>query len=133
MVGALALTVMSALPSDAGEPPAPNDSGAFYGVALAAAELCPGGVLTEQAKELPGKVDANARAAFQELADKTLAGWRSLFACREADPENGRPNTGCRRAKLMSCRQAWIDLGPEGTQMRGMIDFKMDAPRDAQR
>jgi hypothetical protein len=101
------------------------DAGARYGQAVAAAKICPGGVVTDKAKALKASfIDGNA-STFQAEADKVTEGWDKVFNCVERDPNTGR-TTSCRKMKLVNCRQAWLEIGPEGKAVAGLLDLNFD-------
>ncbi len=106
------------------------EAGAYFGQAKSVATFCPGGRLTGGADTLSSGYQGADRDLFEAEAQRIEAQWRVAMACREAD-EAGRPNTQCRRIKLLTCRQAWAEIGPEGNRVPGLITFEIDAPRDA--
>ena len=100
------------------------EAGTRYGQALAAERFCPGGRLTASARALH---DAEPdRATFDREAEKIVESWTAALSCLEADPATGRPIASCRRIKMLSCRQAWLEIGPEGTMMPGLLEQSLD-------
>lgn len=100
------------------------EAGTRYGQALAAERFCPGGRLTASARALH---DAEQdRATFDREAAKIVESWTAALSCQEADPATGRPIASCRRIKMLSCRQAWLEIGPEGTMMPGLLEQSLD-------
>lgn len=104
----------------------PAEAGARYGQALAIAKFCPGGKLAAKADALPGSyTGADAETFKKEAANVTLA-WDKTFDCVEIDPDTRR-TTQCRKMRLTSCRQGWLEIGPEGRDMRGLVDVDFGA------
>lgn len=129
---AAVITVATFAPALAEAPPQPKtvvEHGQLYGLALAAAEFCPGGVVTEKGKAYAAEFSGADADVFKAEADKVVAGWRAGTQCREGEMD--RPQLAmCRTARLRNCRAAWIQLGPEGNVRPGTIDTdysKLDA------
>jgi len=98
------------------------EAGARYGQALSAAKFCPGGKITGTATALPSQFNGADAETFQVEAGKVTAGWGQAFDnCVEIDPATHKQTT-CRRMKVTSCRQAWIEIGPEGRDFPGLLD-----------
>lgn len=114
-----------------GTPLTAAEVGAHYGQAKGVAAFCPGGRLTPRAETLPSTYQDEARRQFELEAARVEEQWRQALSCREADPETGRMLTRCRRIKVLSCRQAWVEIGPEGVKLPGLIVLEPGESRDA--
>lgn len=108
----------------AGEDETAVDAGRRYGQAQAAARFCPGGKLLAKVEELRARFHDADKAAFEAEAAKMAQAWDLTLGCQEGDQETGRPNLRCRQVKRLSCRQAWREIGPEGTAIPGLIEFR---------
>lgn len=102
------------------------EAGARFGQATAAAKTCPGGKVTAKASGLVGAYTGEDAAVFQAEALKVTDAWEKAFACVEVDPTSRR-TTQCRKMRLTSCRQAWIEIGPEGRDLAGLLDVDFAA------
>lgn len=109
-----------------GGPVTAAEAGTRYGQALAAERFCPGGRLTASARALHGSRTDSDRATFDREAAKIVESWTAALSCQEADPTTGRPIASCRRIKMLSCRQAWLEIGPEGTMLPGLLEQSLD-------
>ena len=122
MCGVLALAPAGA---DAGDISA-AEAGARYGQAMAGAKFCPGGKVTAKAEAIRASFSGDNTAIFTAEAEKVTVAWDKAFACVEVDPNNHR-TTQCRKLRLASCRQAWIEIGTEGRNMPGLLDVDFGA------
>jgi hypothetical protein len=113
----------SATGARAGDP-TPAEAGARYGQATSAAKICPGGVVTAKAEALAKSFTGADLETFKAEAAKVTAAWDKAFACNEIEP-SGRP-TQCRTIKVRSCREAWIEIGPEGRAIPGLLNLNLD-------
>ena len=102
------------------------EAGARHGQALSAAKICPGGKITAKGEALPGSYSGDDTAVFKAESEKVTAAWDKAFQCEEVDPATHHSTT-CRRMKLISCRQAWIEIGPEGRNIPGLLDVDFSA------
>ncbi len=121
----LTLTVLILLASSTGDAqtrPTPQEAGLRYGQASGVAAACPGTVLTPKAEALLQQFKGTDNEAFKAEAAKTLEVWTKALGCPNIDPETGRQNATCRQLKAISCRQAYGEIGPEGTAMPGLLD-----------
>lgn len=127
IVPVLSVAVISVI-AHAGEPqrPAlsPDVAGAHHGQAVAAARICPGARLTPA-------IDAAARiytgAAADQFATQSahiVAAWEKAFSCTDVDPAQFRDINGCRKSKILSCTTAWREVGPDGTALPGLLEFR---------
>jgi hypothetical protein len=115
---------LASLPSYSGDVSA-ADAGARYGQAVAASKICPAGAVTAKATSLKSSfIDENSKI-FEVEAAKVTSGWDQAFKCVDRDPNTGR-TTSCRRMKLLNCRQAWLEIGPEGSAIPGLLDMNYD-------
>lgn len=105
------------------------EAGARYGQALAGAKFCPGGKVTAKAEALPGTYTSVDATKFKSEAENVTKAWDKAFACVEFDPTANR-STECRKMRLTSCRQAWIEIGPEGRNLPGLLDVDFSAWAD---
>jgi hypothetical protein len=99
----------------------PREAGARYGQALGVALVCYGLRTTSAVDSLPAIYANEAQPAFREEAEKVLATWRKASSCKTA----GGPNP-CRLAHEWSCRDALIEIGPNGSKLPGLIEKKRD-------
>lgn len=109
--------------------PAPltvKDLGVRHGQAIAAVRICPGARLTVKVATLGTNLTRPDLAVFRDESDRILTAWASAFSCRDVDPAQTREINGCRRAKILSCNQTWREIGPEGTELPGLIQFRPD-------
>ena len=102
------------------------EAGARFGQATAAAKFCPGGKITAKADSLAGAYTGEDATVFKAQADNVTAAWDKAFTCVEVDPTTRR-TTQCRKMILTSCRQAWIEIGPEGRNVPGLLDVDFNA------
>lgn len=102
------------------------EAGARFGQATAAAKFCPGGKITAKAEALAGSYTGENASTFKAQADNVTAAWEKAFNCIEVDP-NTRRTTQCRKMRLTSCRQAWIEIGSEGRNVPGLLDVDFNA------
>jgi hypothetical protein len=127
----LATSLAQTAPSGAAEMSA-ADQGIRYGQALAAVRTCPGARLTPKAIALEQGVALTDRGTFRDASDRIVAAWANAFACKDVDPAQTRDINGCRRAKILSCTTTWQEIGPDGTALRGLLEFRPeDAPDEA--
>lgn len=101
-----------------------KEQGARRGQALAASRFCPGARLTEKAEKLDATLNEQEIAIFAEHSQKVEAAWEKAFTCTDVDPAQTREINGCRRAKILSCTMTWKEIGPEGTALQGLLEFK---------
>jgi hypothetical protein len=103
-----------------------SDAGARYGQAQSAAKFCPGGKVTVKAETLAKSYTGETAATFKSGAETVIAAWDKTFACIEIDPATNR-QTQCRKMRLTSCRQAWVEIGSEGKDLPGLLDVDFSA------
>jgi hypothetical protein len=120
----IAVLLASTGPAAAAEPTV-AEAGARYGQAQSVTKFCPAGVLTEKARTLKSNyVDDNAKV-FDAEAVKVVEGWDKAFACKDRDPDTHKI-TQCGKMKLTSCRQAWLEIGPDGKAIPGLIELNLE-------
>lgn len=107
-----------------------EDQGIRYGQALAAARTCPGARLTPKAAALEEGVAVTERRTFRDASDRIVAAWANAFACKDVDPAQTRDINGCRRAKILSCTTTWREIGPDGTALPGLLEFRPEDDPD---
>jgi hypothetical protein len=96
----------------------PREAGVRYGQAMGVARLCYGLRTTAAAGELERTYQgADGGDAFRAEAEKVLASWQDALGCAKA----GGPNE-CRLIYEMSCRDAYREIGPEGSRLPGLIE-----------
>lgn len=124
------LSSIIGLPASAADAPAlqPNisvkDQGARHGQAIAAARICPGARRTAKAETLGNALTPDDRAVFDRESAVIVAAWEKAFSCTDVDPAQTREINGCRKSKILSCTSAWREIGPEGADLPGLLDFK---------
>ncbi len=101
-------------------------AGRRYGQAIAVSAQCPGGKATAKAEALKARFSGSDAQAFMAEADRVVADWKAALGCVEADPETGRMIASCRKIKKVTCSQAWLEIGPEGNAMPGLVEFKAE-------
>ena len=101
----------------------PREIGPRIGQAHSAAKICPGARLTPLAGSITTRVTASERAAFDSGVAEVTAAWTKAFDCVDVDPETKR-ELACRKMKILSCNAAWQEIGPEGTALPGLLEFK---------
>lgn len=101
----------------------PREAGQRYGQAQSATRICPGAYLTERGLAFPSTVPPESRAEFDAGRDEVTSAWAKAFDCVDTDPEMQR-ELACRKMKILSCNAAWSEIGPEGTALPGLIDFR---------
>jgi hypothetical protein len=106
----------------AGQTPAEmnaREAGARYGQALGVALVCYG--LRTRSDGLSrlaaAHSDAKDHPDFQAEADKVLKSWQEASSCQNA----GGPNP-CRLVHEWSCRDALREIGPQGTELPGLVE-----------
>lgn len=97
-------------------------AGSRIGQALSAAKLCPGARATAKITALAKSYGETNPAVIKTEADKIVASWDKALGCVESNPEI-KLYTGCRKTKILSCNSAWGEIGPEGTELPGLLDF----------
>ena len=110
----------------AGESAGPGAAGRRYGQARAVSAQCPGGKATAKAEALKARFSGEQAQVFTAEANRVVADWKAALGCVEADPETGRMIASCRKIKKVTCSQAWLEIGPEGSAMPGLVEFKVE-------
>lgn len=103
------------------QPKTPAEHGQLYGLALAAAEFCPGGIVTDKGKAYAAEFKGADGDVFNAEATKIVEAWRLGTKCPEIEMDR-QQLAMCRTAHLRNCRAAWIQLGPDGSVRPGFID-----------
>ena len=101
------------------KPLSPKDAGARYGEAAGAALVCYGLKITPQVAELRGRYQGADLAEFDAQAGKVLKAWREALNCEHAEGPND-----CKVSQQWSCRQAMQEIGPSGSEVRGLVEPK---------
>jgi len=101
------------------KPLSPKDAGARYGEAAGAALVCYGLKITPQVAELRGRYQGADLAEFDAQAGKVLKAWRETLNCEHAEGPND-----CKVSQQWSCRQAMQEIGPSGSEVRGLVEPK---------
>ncbi len=107
----------------------PQDAGARMGQALSAAKFCPGAKTTSKMLDLPKTFGDADQAVIKAEAEKIIAAWTAALTCVESNPEI-KMYTGCRKTKIMTCNATWREIGPDGTELPGLVDFTAPPLRD---
>ncbi len=122
---ALAIAAATA-PALAERPAAParealsaKDRGARYGQALGASLVCPFVHLLPAAEELRPSLPGADREQFEAEAKRVALVWQKTLAC---DPR--ADINRCRVLSEKSCSEAIRELGPEGTAVNGVLEFR---------
>jgi hypothetical protein len=123
-----AVIALAALaPTAAQSDPAPADpaaassaleSGARYGQALGALEICFGSKLTDKAKALEASFTGADQDKFKTQAAKIFEMWQKVKACT-----NQRDPNQCKMIMDKSCLAAENEIGQAGTAMPGLVEF----------
>jgi hypothetical protein len=100
----------------------PADAGARMGQALSAARFCPGAKTTSKMADLPKAYSDADQAVIKAEAGKIVAAWAEAMTCVESNPEI-KMYTGCRKTKIMTCNATWREIGPDGTEWPGLVEF----------
>ncbi|MFA5955533.1 hypothetical protein [Hyphomicrobium sp.] len=95
------------------------DAGARYGEALGAIEICDGAKLTDKAINLKSSFAGLDLDRFTAQAAKVYEAWANIKHC--VQPNDPNP---CRIIIQKSCLEAISEIGPEGSVMPGLLDFK---------
>lgn len=116
---ASALLAISALQTPVLADPAidPRAAGARHGQALGVALVCYGLKTTKAVENLPSAYSGEDLTAFKKESEKVLLSWQKAKSCVKA----GGPNE-CRLIFEWSCRDALKEIGPEGTQLKGLVE-----------
>jgi hypothetical protein len=102
--------------------PTPQEAGLRYGQASGVAAACPSTIMTPKAEALRQLFKGADNEAFKAEAAKTFEVWTKALGCSNIDAETGRQNATCRHLKTISCRQAYGEIGPEGSVMPGLLE-----------
>jgi hypothetical protein len=121
-LSAVLIMIASSAGVDAQTKPTPQEAGLRYGQASGVAAACPSTVMTPKAEALTQLFKGTDHEAFKAEAAKTFEVWTQALGCANIDAETGRQNATCRHLKTISCRQAYGEIGPEGTAMPGLLD-----------
>jgi hypothetical protein len=95
-----------------------KDSGARYGQALGAIEICHGSKVTDKAEALPKSFSGADQEAFKAQAAKIYDAWHKVKNCSDSlDPNK------CKIIMDKSCATAEAEIGSSGTVMPGLVEF----------
>jgi hypothetical protein len=97
--------------------PSPREAGVRYGQAIGAARACYGLRTTQAAAELGRTYQGADDALFRDEARRVIASWENALSCVKA----GGPNE-CRLIFEHSCRDAYREIGPEGSSFPGLVE-----------
>ena len=92
-------------------------AGARHGQALGVALICYGLKTTPAVQQLPNAYSGEELKAFTEESEKVLLSWQKAKSC----VKSGGPNE-CRLIYEWSCRDALLEIGPQGTKLKGLIE-----------
>ncbi len=102
----------------------PEVAGAHHGQAVAAARICPGARLTPAADAAITAYSGAAADQFAAQSALIVAAWEKAFSCTDIDPAQFRDINGCRKSKILSCTTAWREVGPDGSELPGLLEFR---------
>lgn len=131
MAAVAGLTAFSALPVRAGEPASPADgneasvladarqAGIRYGQAAGMAVVCENMQPTAKAETLATAFSGADLEAFKRQAESVLVSWKKTLTCANTSDPNP-----CRLAHQLSCKEAYREIGPNGSVVSGLIEFK---------
>ena len=94
-----------------------KEAGARYGEAAGAALVCSGLKITPQVAELRARYQGDDLTEFDAQAGKILKSWRETLSCEHAEGPND-----CKVSQQWSCRQAMQEIGPSGSEVRGLVE-----------
>lgn len=94
-----------------------REAGARYGEAAGAVLVCNGLKITAQVAELRGRYQGADLAEFDAQAGKVLQAWREALNCEHAEGPKD-----CQVSQQWSCRQAMREIGPSGSEVRGLVE-----------
>jgi hypothetical protein len=94
-----------------------KEAGLRYGQAMGVARVCYGLRTTEAAARLEHTYQGADGEAFRAEAERILASWQDALSCTKS----GGPNE-CRLIYEMSCRDAYREIGPEGSAFPGLVE-----------
>jgi hypothetical protein len=97
--------------------PSPQEAGLRYGQAMGVARACDGLRTTGAAEQLGRTFQGTDGALFRAEARRILASWQDALSCKKA----GGPNE-CRLIFELSCRDAYREIGPEGSRFPGLLE-----------
>lgn len=120
-VGATALERLqpAATTQPSAKPLSAREAGARYGEAAGAVLVCYGLKITPQVAELRGRYQGADLAEFDAQAGKVLEAWREALNCKHAEGPND-----CKVSQQWSCRQAMREIGPSGSEVRGLVESR---------
>lgn len=110
---------LAPLNARAADPLDARQAGARYGQALGVALVCYGLKTTPAVERLPTNYTGADADLFKAESEKVLLAWRDAKTCKKA----GGPNE-CRLIHEWSCRDAVLEIGPEGTKLPGLVEPK---------
>lgn len=126
LVSMASVTVTSVAQSaeTVGKPPAfgdlsnPRDAGIRYGQAAGMAAVCLDMKPTEKAEALSSSFTGSELEKFKVQAETVLQSWKKTLSCaHKVDPNP------CRLAHQMSCKEAFKEIGPNGTVAPGLVEL----------
>lgn len=101
----------------------PRDTGARYGQALGALEICHGARLTAAGDALRSAFAGSDNEVFKAQAAKIFDAWMAVKNC-----VNGRDPNQCKIIMDKSCAAAEAEIGENGSVMPGLLEFPARKP-----
>jgi hypothetical protein len=125
----LLLSLLLAAPALAADPAAPQaakfgdltnprDAGIRYGQAAGVAAVCIDMKPTPKAEALATAFTGGDLEKFNIQAETVLKSWKKTLTCAHVSDPNP-----CRLAHQMSCREAYMEIGPTGSVAPGLIEM----------
>ena len=96
----------------------PRDAGIRYGQAAGMAVVCRNMKPTQRAESLAATFSGEDLETFKVQAENVDQSWKRTLTC--AHPNDPNP---CRLAHQMSCREAYKEIGPNGTIAPGLVEI----------
>ncbi len=115
---AAAGTSGAAKPAVAADLSKPRDAGIRYGQAAGMAVVCLNMKPTMKAESLAATFSGEDLETFKLQAENVVQSWKKTLSCAH----NSDPNP-CRLAHQMSCREAYKEIGPNGTIAPGLVEI----------
>lgn len=122
IVAVLLAVAAGAPPSAAEEARVPAaEAGQRIGLAKAAAQYCPAGVVTDKLKAFEAEYTGADGEVVKAEAEKVLEAWKQGTVCDENELDRHALSM-CRTMRLRNCRAVWNQMGPQGGVMPGLVD-----------
>ena len=96
-----------------------RQAGIRYGQAAGVAAVCYNMQATAKAEGLVAAFSGPDLDTFKRQAETVLKSWKKTLTCAHTNDPNP-----CRLAHQMSCREAYREIGPNGTIVSGLVELK---------